>query len=427
MDIHMASDMNLGQEANDARADYEFDEVESTYGEIDHKEYGSRYQVNPHRHVITGREMIEDDPALGYPSTAAGGFELWLKDVAVHQKAAEQGMTSLFPPRLVKATKILTKLGSALTGGQSEAVDSEGGFLVGPEHRSELLRKIYGNGSVFTRARVMAMTGKELGIPYIVESARTDGNRHGGVEAFWGAEAGTFTGSRPSYGKLILTAHKLHALGFVTEELDEDSDPNALQALAELFAEELSFKLDDSFIRGTGAGQPLGILNAACLVSITRDDASNINGQNILEMWARLHGRSRRNAVWFINQDIETDLMRLAVLPLSGGAGDMIPVWMPAGGISGQPFNTLMGREVVPIEQASTLGVVGDIILADMTQYIHAMRHGIKTAQSIHVHFVTDQVAFKATMRSDGQPWWQAALTPFQGTNTQSPFVVIAT
>ena len=43
---------------------------------------------------------------------------------------------------------------------------------------------------------------------------------------------------------------------------------------------------------------------------------------------------------------------------------------MPPGGLSGQPYGTLLGRPVIPIEQCSTLGTVGDIILADLKQFI---------------------------------------------------------
>ena len=45
----------------------------------------------------------------------------------------------------------------------------------------------------------------------------------------------------------------------------------------------------------------------------------------------------------------------------------------------------------------------------------------------MHVAFTTDEMAFRATYRVDGQSVWNTVLTPFKGTgNTQSPFVGIA-
>ena len=233
------------------------------------------------------------------------------------------------------------------------------------------------------------------------------------------------TASKPKGGRLTLTAHKLHALGYVTDELEEDGDIGGLQLLNELFSEELAFKLDDSFIRGTGAGQPLGILNADCVVSVTRTTTDRIVGSDILNMWTRLWGRSRMNAVWFINQDTESELIKLNIAGDSTSTDKFL--YIPPGGLSGAQYATLFGRPVIPIEQCSTLATVGDIILADMTHYLHGMRRGIKTQESIHVNFLTDEIAFKATIRSDGQPWWQSALTPFQGSNTQSPFITLST
>ena len=41
--------------------------------------------------------------------------------------------------------------------------------------------------------------------------------------------------------------------------------------------------------------------------------------------------------------------------------------------------------------------------------------------------FDSDQMAYRVTYRLDAQPWWVAALTPYKGSNTQSPVVTLAT
>jgi hypothetical protein len=45
---------------------------------------------------------------------------------------------------------------------------------------------------------------------------------------------------------------------------------------------------------------------------------------------------------------------------------------------------------------------------------------------SIHVRFVSDEMTFRLTYRVDGQSIWQAPLTPYQGTQTKSPFIILA-
>jgi HK97 family phage major capsid protein len=86
-----------------------------------------------------------------------------------------------------------------------------------------------------------------------------------------------------------------------------------------------------------------------------------------------------------------------------------------------------MGRPIIPIEQAPTLGTVGDISFVDWTQYMMAEKGGMQSASSIHVKFTTDETAFRFVKRVAGQPSWSSKLTPFKGSNTQSPYVTLAT
>ena len=39
----------------------------------------------------------------------------------------------------------------------------------------------------------------------------------------------------------------------------------------------------------------------------------------------------------------------------------------------------------------------------------------------------TDETAFRFILRVDGQPLWNSAVTPANGTNTISPFISLAT
>ena len=66
-------------------------------------------------------------------------------------------------------------------------------------------------------------------------------------------------------------------------------------------------------------------------------------------------------------------------------------------------------------------------MLLDLSQYITITKGGIQAAQSIHVKFTTDETAFRFVVRVDGQPLWNSVLTPYKGSDTQSPFVTVAT
>jgi HK97 family phage major capsid protein len=221
-----------------------------------------------------------------------------------------------------------------------------------------------------------------------------------------------------------LSLKKLTGLCYVTDELLTDAA--ALESvLMQGFAEEFGFKIDDAIISGNGAGQPLGILNSDALVKVAKESgqaAGTITVENIVKMWSRMWGRSRQNAVWLINQDVEPQLYTMSLAIGDGG----VPVYMPANGLADKPYSTLFGRPVIPIEQCSSLGTLGDIILADFSQYLLIDKGGINAASSIHVRFLYDESVFRFIYRVDGQPVWDKALTPYKGSSSLSPFVALA-
>jgi len=309
--------------------------------------------------------------------------------------------------------------------GMSEVVPSDGGFLVQSDFANELLARTYETGIIAPRVnRIPIGPGKNgLKINAVDETSRVTGSRWGGVQAYWAAEAEQKTASKPKFRQMQLSLQKLVGLCYSTDELLQDAV--ALGAvLSKAFSEEFGFMIDDAVIRGSGAGQPLGILNSPCLVSVAKEAgqaADTVVAQNIVKMWSRMWSRSRANAVWLINQDVEPQLFTMSIAVGTGG----VPIYMPAGGLSGQQYSTLFGRPVIACEQCNTVGDQGDIILADFSQYLMIDKGPMESASSIHVRFVYDETAFRFVYRVDGQPAWNAALTPAYSANTLSPFVVL--
>ena len=311
--------------------------------------------------------------------------------------------------------------------GLNEGVPSEGGFLVQTDFVSELLKRTYELGALASRARKIGVSANANGLTMnaIAETSRATGSRWGGVQSYWLHEAGTKTASMPAFRQIELKLKKLIGMCYATDELLQDT--SALESIiSQAFAEDFAWMVDNAIYRGTGVGQPLGITGHAATVAVGAEPgqaANTILYENIVNMYSRMFARSRGNAVWFINQDIEPQLFTMSLAVGVGG----VPVYMPAGGASASPYGTLMGRPVIPIEHASTLGTVGDITLADLSQYLMIDKGGIQSASSIDVRFVYDETAFRFVYRCDGQPMWDAALTPANGTNTLSPFVQLAT
>lgn len=311
--------------------------------------------------------------------------------------------------------------------GLSEGQPTEGGFLVQTDFSNTLLEKVFNTSDIVSRVFRLPISGNSNGIkiPAVSDASRADGSRSGGIQAYWAGEAGTKSASQAAFKQVSLELKKLIGLCYATDELLQDAP--ALEAwLLRAFQKEFDFKIADSIINGDGTAKPLGILNAPCLVTVTAETgqgATTLVAENIIKMWARRFGPNTGSYVWLINQDIEPQLHTMALAVGTGG----VPVYMPAGGLSQASYGTLFGRTVIPCEQAATLGTAGDIILADLSQYVMIDKGGLQSASSIHVKFINDETTFRFVYRVDGQPWWDAALTPYKGTgNTQSPFVVLS-
>ena len=311
--------------------------------------------------------------------------------------------------------------------GAGEDVASDGGFLVQTDFTSELLRLVHETGKLagLTDRKPISPNANGLKINAVDETSRVDGSRWGGVRAYWAAEAGSLTAVKPKYRQMELSLQKLTGLYYATDELIADTV--ALGAfIQDAFAEEFGFKIDDAIIRGSGAGQPLGILGHTGSLDVPKEtgqSATTVVAENIESMYARMWAPSVLRATWFINQDVWPQLFQLSHVIGTGG----VPMFMLPGALVSAPFGQLMGRPVMPIEQCETLGTTGDIIFADLSQYLMIEKGGIEAASSIHVQFLTDEMTFRFILRADGQPKRNAVLTPYKGTNTQSSFITLAT
>ena len=311
--------------------------------------------------------------------------------------------------------------------GLSEGVASDAGFLVQQDFSTELLRLAHDTGVLVPRCRKIPIgpNSNGLKINAIAETSRATGSRLGGIRGYWLEEAGTKTASKPKFRQIVLDLKKLIGLCYATDELLQDT--TALESLlTQGFAEEFGFLLDDAIVNGPGAGQPQGFMNSVCKVAVGKEIgqvAATIVTENIDKMFSRMWARSLPNAVWLINQSCWPEIFNLIRSVGTGGSA----LYVEPGRIRETPFGSLYGRPILPIEQCQALGTEGDIILADLSQYLLIDKGGIQAQSSIHVQFLYDETVFRFVYRVDGQPTWAAPLTPYKDTGkTQSPFITLA-
>lgn len=327
---------------------------------------------------------------------------------------ASAGNGATVDPRLMK---------NAPTTFSSEGVGADGGFEIPPDFRTEIMTTIEAETSLLGMTDGMTSSSNTLVLP------RDDVSQHdgsNGVQAYWEGEAGQIDQSKMNLKQNIIRLHKLTSLVPVTEELI--SDGSAIDSyLRRKVPEKFDFKINDAIINGTGAGMLQGINKSGALVTVAKESgqvAGSLVFENIINMWSRMSAADRKNAVWLINQDIEPQLLTMSF----EGASSSVPAYMPAGGLSGAPYGTLMGRPVMPIESCQALGTAGDIMLVNMKQYLTAMKTGgMRTDVSMHLWFDYDVMAYRFIMRIAGETWRKTPITALNGGTTRSPFVRLAT
>jgi HK97 family phage major capsid protein len=310
--------------------------------------------------------------------------------------------------------------------GLNESVPSDSGFLVQTDFSSDIIMSAFKGAKVAPLCKKITISNNSnsVKINAIDETSRVS-TRSGGVLGYWLPEAGTKLPSQPKFRQIDLNLKKICVVTYATDEVLQDvSVLNTL--IRDAMVDEITFRIDDAVINGTGAGMPLGIIPSGAMISVTKQTGQKLNtivAENIFDMWSRLLPGSESDAVWFINKNVVPQLYSLNLAVGTGG----VSIYTPANSIAGAPYQSLMGRPVIPIEQCPTLGTKGDIILADMKNgYVLADKGGVQVDMSIHIAFLTDESCFRAVYRVDACPILSAPITPFKGSSA-SHFVAIET
>ena len=307
-----------------------------------------------------------------------------------------------------------------LINAMSETVPSDGGFLIPTETAAKIHAVSIESELVMPRAYVQPMQSNEMKIPAMYIGDHSS-NLFGGFEASYTAELGTISENSPKARSMTLSAKKLTGLIRFSSELAADC-VGGFDQIVNLCGKGLSWYRDRAFLKGSGSGQPLGILNAPCLVTVDPEvgqGEATIVYDNLTKMMSRMFAGSFGNSAWIVHQSAIPQLLGLTI-PVGTG-GSHIQVMKESNG----QFSILT-RPVLFTEKTETLGSKGDIILADFSQYVVGLREGMRFDTSIHAHFSTDELLSRIIERHDGQPLWDSALTLADGTTTVSPFVTLA-
>lgn len=300
----------------------------------------------------------------------------------------------------------------------SESVGADGGFAVPPDFAREIFIHSLGEDSL-----VPLTENTEIGANSMVfPKDETTPWGTDGIRAYWQAEAGAGTQTKPKLSTTTLRLQKLMALVPLTDELMADT--NALGSyLPSKIGDSIRWKTNEAIMFGLGNGTPQGIFNGNALVTVAKEGGQatlTLQALNVAKMVARLPAGSFGRAIWLMNNDV---LPALFTLTLGN-----YPIYMPAGaavgGIQLSPYGMLLGRPIMVSQHCKSFTNLNDIVLVDPKYYRTITKAGgVQTATSMHIYFDADATAFRTTFRIDGQPKIVNPIAPANGSNNLSPFV----
>lgn len=363
------------------------------------------------------RSQEEAEPL---PDGGGGGVQDSARKSRPFNSLGEQLQAVVNAAKTHTVDKRLLQVNNAVMG-SNEGTNADGGFAIQEDFAGKILETAVATGDILSRVDSYTVGANSNAARWLmVDETDVSASVFGGVQMYWAAEGATVAASRPKFKELKLDLEKAMGFAYATDELLQDA---AFMSgfFGTAFTVAANRLLEDGIIAGDGAGKPTGILKSGALITVDAEAgqaAETLNAQNILKMWSRALVSGRRDMVWLMHPDLEDQLPRLML-------GDKL-IWMPEGGISGAQYQTILGRPVLFNDNCQAIGGQGDILLADLKQYMLLKKGTAKQDWSMHVEFLTDQMCFRMVLRCNGTPKVTAPVTLKNSKRTRSPFVTLA-
>jgi len=300
-----------------------------------------------------------------------------------------------------------------------EGSGASGGFLVPEEYSTNLLQVAAMQNQIYGRVQHVPVTRESGTYPaldqYFTPTAGSGQTAFaGGVKPTFTAPGATFTETEPSFSKLSWRLNKVGGITEVENELIEDS-PFAIEALLRgLFAVAIAARNERNILRGSGVGEPLGILNCEAAIGIDDTTTGDFKWDDVASMYSRFKSVGG-SPVWVIHPSVWPKIMKMT----NGSTA----VWQA--NMQGAPANLLNGYPILVSEHMNQIDNTGSVLLADLSGYLFFEKSGLSIAYSDQVGFTRDVGTWRFRQRNDGRSWLLDAITlgDAQGSYSVSPFI----
>lgn len=291
-------------------------------------------------------------------------------------------------------------------------VGTQGGVLVPQDYRPELFQVSTADNQIVSKVERIPVSLESGDYPSLdVFTAPTAGAGNsamaGQITATATAEGGSLTETQARFSPLAWKVRKVGGFVEVTNELIQSSPQSIESLLKALFRIAIAAKTEYYILRGSGVGEPLGILNAPCAVGVTpnTDNAFKyVDSLAMLAKWKPVSGAATKYA-WIIHPSMWEDI---GVFEVSAGSGGVWNSNMQAQAIGALPLH---GYPILVSEHLPQANSAGAALLVDLGAYLLFDREQLAIAFSEHAAFTSDKGTWRFTSRMDGMPWLKNSIT----------------
>lgn len=262
----------------------------------------------------------------------------------------------------------------------AEGTAADGGYLFPNEFLAEILRDLPELNVMRQYVRVIPMKRDAMDITSLVD----------GLDVFWTAENAAKSTTTARFSQQTLTAFKMAAILYSSDELIEDStEIDVVAMIIQLFSEAIAEEEERVIWVGDGTTQPQGI-NTATVASV----GGTGNAYNdIVNLFYLLPRKYQVNAAFFANNSTAKNL---ALVKDTTGR----PIFTPS--VNDGPVQTVLGKPLVISEWVPDRVVYfGDMkrgyFLGDRKRITAKVSNDTETA------FTKDQTAIRVVARIGGR------------------------
>ncbi len=184
------------------------------------------------------------------------------------------------------------------------AANANGGYLVPTEQGSEILKLLTEMSPLRQYANIQTVTGSEITFPTLLT----------GVNAFWTEEGADMTATEPTFGQVKIANHELSAFYVASNKVLEDNAYNLEGEMNAELAKGFAKVEGLAFVKGTGTGQPRGLMTATGVAEIKTGVAAAFPAANpmdvLIQMQHAIPSFHARSAVWLMNRSTLSTIRR---------------------------------------------------------------------------------------------------------------------